>query len=117
MRSWGFVLLCWRRELEGSQQVCYRRRDSLTGDRWSQLTVPLHQLNPLSVKVASEEHYTGHQLCLTQVTLSIDPELVVRLCTSERQEIPLDLAEPDAVDRIRTPIATTAHAHNQSTTA
>ena len=67
--------------------------------------------------VASKEHYTGHQLCLTQVTLSIDPELVVRLCASERQEIPLDLAEPDAVDRIRTPIATTAHAHNQSTTA
>lgn len=57
------------------------------------------------------------QLRLTQVTLSIDPELVVRLCTSERQEIPLDLTEPDAVDCIRTPIATTAHAHDQSTTA
>jgi hypothetical protein len=71
----------------------------------------------LAKYVTSEEHCIEHQLCLTQVILSIDPELVVRLCASERQEIPLDLAEPDAVDRIRTPIATTAHAHNQSTTA
>ena len=71
----------------------------------------------LAKYVTIEEYCPEHQLCLTQVTLSIDPELVVRLCANERQEIPLDLAEPDAVDRIRTPIATTAHAHNQSTTA
>jgi len=71
----------------------------------------------LSKYVTIKGYHTEHQLCSTQVSLSIDPELVVRLCASERQEIPLDLAEPDAVDRIRTPIATTAHAHNQSTTA
>ena len=92
--------------------------DSLADDSSPQLPLQTHHTNPLSGKACFLEGYhTEHQLCLTQVTLSIDPELVVRLCASERQEIPLDLAEPDAVDRIRTPIATTAHAHNQSTTA
>lgn len=51
------------------------------------------------------------------MTPSIDPELVVRMCARERQQIALDLAEPDAVGRFRIPIATPTHAHNQSTTA
>lgn len=52
-----------------------------------------------------------------QVPPRIDPELAVRVCASERQQIPLDLAEPDAVDRFRIPIALPFHANNQFTTA
>lgn len=118
MRSWGFVLLCWRNELEGSRRVCYDCHDSLTSNSTLHLTLQLiAHIHYLAKYVTIEGFCTEHQLRLTQVTLSIDPELVVRLCASERQEIQLDLAEPDAVDRIRTPIATTAHAHNQSITA
>jgi hypothetical protein len=53
----------------------------------------------------------------TQVAPSVGPELVNRLSVSARQQIPLDLAGPDAVGRFRIPIAIPTHAHNQSTAA
>jgi len=81
MRSWGFALLRERELLEGGRLSCYGRRDTLVAEDSGQPKVQLHHpSHDLADLVANVVVYS-----LTQVTPSIDPELVVRLCASERQ--------------------------------